>query len=310
MAGFAGAVCVALVALVVLTLAGSGVGSAPTAVQLVVTRDFGSRVLHRAGPLKAGEGETVMRLLRDHDAVDVISGGRIVQGIDGLSSHEEAGEPLDWFYYVNGVEAPRGAVATSVHPGDHVWWDLHDWSQAEKIPAVVGSYPEPFLNGIEGKRLPVRIECAAASPSACSTVIARLRALGVPAAVAAIGSGGAPETLRVMVGPWGGLEASLAQSLERGPRASGVYARFSANGGALSLLDQNGQTVQTLSAGSGLIAATQQAKEAPVWVITGTDIAGVERAADALDRSTLQDRFAVAIAAGGAIALPERSGTL
>ena len=156
----------------------------------------------------------------------------------------------------------------------------------------------------------MRIECAAASPSACSTVIARLRALGVPAAVAAIGSGGAPETLRVMVGPWGGLEASLAQSLERGPRASGVYARFSANGGALSLLDQNGQTVQTLSAGSGLIAATQQAKEAPVWVITGTDIAGVDRAADALDRSTLQDRFAVAIAAGGAIALPERSGTL
>lgn len=305
LAGLAAAVGVAVVVLVALSLAGSGVGSAPTAVQLVVTRDFGSRVLHRAGPLHAGANETVMGLLMDHDAVSAISGGRIVQGIDGLSSGQEAGEPRDWFYYVNGVEAPKGAAATNVHPGDHVWWDLHDWSQAEKVPAVVGSFPEPFLNGIEGKRLPVRIECAAASGTACRTVIARLRALAVPAAVAAIGSGGAPETLRVMVGPWGGLEASLAQGLERGPRYSGVYARFSANGGDLSLLNQNGQTVQTLSAGSGLIAATRQAEEAPVWVITGTDAAGVDRAADALDRATLQDRFAVAIASGGSIALPE-----
>ena len=68
--------------------------------------------------------------------------------------------------------------------------------------AVVGAFPEPFLNGIEGKRLPVRVECATVSGNACSTVTAALRELAVPAAIAAIGSGGAPETLRVMVGPW------------------------------------------------------------------------------------------------------------
>lgn len=305
MAGLAAAVCVAVVVLVALSLASSGVGSAPTAVQLLVTRDFGSHVLHRAGPSKAQSHETVMALLRDNGAVEAVSGGRGVQGIDGLSSGSEGRQPLDWFYYVNGVEAPRGAAVTAVYPGDHVWWDLHNWSQAQKVPAVVGSFPEPFLNGFEGKRLPVRIECAAASTSACSTVIERLRALDVPAAVAAIGSGGAPETLRVMVAPWGGLEASLAQGLERGPRDSGVYARFSANGGELALLDRDGQTVQTLAAGSGLIAATRQAKEAPVWLITGTDAAGVDRAAQSLDRATLQNRFAVAIAANGAIALPE-----
>jgi Domain of unknown function (DUF4430) len=298
-------VAVAGTLLATLALTGCGVGAAPTAVQLVVTRDFGSHGLRSSGPLKAGANETVMSLLRANDAVNIVSGGHIVDGIDGISSGQQAGQSLDWFYYVNGVETPRGAAATAVNPGDHVWWDLHDWSQAEKVPAVVGSFPEPFLNGIEGKRLPVRIECAAASGYACRTVIARLRALGVPAAVAAIGSGGAPETLRVMVAPWGHLEAALAQSLQVGPRANGVYARFSANGRKLALLDQDGLTTQTLATGAGLIAATAQVKEAPVWVITGTDGAGMELAARSFDQATLKDRFAVAITPSSAIALPQ-----
>ena len=169
-----------------------------------------------------------------------------MEGIDGVSSGQEAGQPLNWFYYVNGVEAPKGASATGVNPGDHVWWDLHDWSQAEKVPAVVGSFPEPFLNGIEGKRLPVRIECSAASGHACRTVIARLRALGVPAAVAAIGSGGAPETLRVMVAPWrpGSLAGPEPRSAARAPTASTRASR--PNGRELALLDQYGRAVQTL----------------------------------------------------------------
>ena len=171
------------------------------------------------------------------------------------------------------------------------------------MPAVVGSYPEPFLNGLEGKRLPVRIECASASGSACQTVISRLRALSVPAAVSAIGSGAAPETLRVMVAPWSGLEGVLAQELEGGLGSSGVYARFSQRGRRLELLDQEGTATQTLTSG-GLIAALLAPKEAPVWVITGTDEAGVDRAAHALDEATLANRFAVALAPSGALALP------
>ena len=83
-----------------------------------------------------------------------------MQSINGLSGGEEGGQPVDWFYYVNGVQATKGAAATDVHPGDQIWWDRHDWSQAEDIPAVVGSFPEPFLNGFGGKRYPVRVECA------------------------------------------------------------------------------------------------------------------------------------------------------
>jgi len=303
----AGVVVVLAAVLATLLLGGLGISAAPTAVQLLVTRDFGSDHLSSSGPLKASEHETVMSLLRAHDTIETVSGGHIVEAIDGVSSGAQAGHQQSWFYYVNGVEAPKGASVTGVSPGDHVWWDLHDWSQAEKVPAVVGSFPEPFLNGLEGRRWPVRIECASASGDACRTVISRLRALNVPAAVAAIGSGGAPETLRVMVAPFGGLEAALAESLERGPRENGIYARFSANGQALALLGQDGGVAQTLSAGAGLIAATRQREEAPTWVITGTDNAGMELAARSFDQATLEHRFAVALAPGAAIALPDLS---
>ncbi len=295
--------------LVVLASAGCGLvaGPAPSAVQLLVTRDFGSRALHVSGALRAGAGETVLGLLSSQYPVSAGAGGSGVRSIAGVSGGARAGasgQAEEWSYYVNGVQAAKGPAATSVHAGDHVWWDLHDQSRAKDIPAVVGSFPEPFLNGVEGARLPVRIECASAD-AACRAVTASLRAAGVPAAVAAIGSGGAPETLRVMVGPWSHLNGDLeAESIGRGPSASGVYARFSADGQALTLLDQQGGAVRMLSGDAGLIAATKGPKEAPVWVVTGTDDQGVALAARAFDRATLSDRFAVALEPSGAIALP------
>ena len=64
--------------------------------------------------------------------------------------------------------------------------------------------------------------------------------------------------------------------------------------------------MQRLTSDAGLVAATQSAKEQPVWLVTGTDEAGVELAARAFNRSTLADHFAVALAPGAAIALPAR----
>ena len=300
-----------LVLVLVLALAGCGLGAGPTphGVQLLVTRDFGARRLDLAKTPKVNGEETVMSLLLRNFAVKTRFGGGFVQSIDGLAGGEEGGEPVDWFYYVNGVEAPKGAAETNVHPGDHVWWDRHDWSQTDDVPAVVGSFPEPFLNGTEGKRLPVRVECESVSGYACRTVVARLRGLGVPAAIAAIGSGGEPETLRLLVGRWASVASDPGtQSIEHGPRASGVYARVAADGATLTLLDGNGRAVRTLSAGAGLIAATHREKEAPVWVVTGTDLAGLNAAARAFEASSLDDHFAVAVSATETVPLPVMNG--
>jgi hypothetical protein len=303
------ALAVALVALAAL-LAGCGLGpgKAPSAVQLLVTRDFGATLVRSwQAPHVRGE-ETVMSLLSRNAHVATRYGGGFVQSVDGIAGGEESGEPVDWFYYVNGVEAPRGAASTKVHPGDHIWWDRHDWSQTEDIPAAVGSFPEPFVNGIEGKRLPVRVECAEVGAKPCRTVISRLRAAGAPAAVSALGSGiGARETLRIAVAPFAALERDPAiLKLAQGPRGSGVYARFARAGTSLALLDEGGRAAQRLGAGAGLIAATRSGEEAPVWTVTGTDAAGVARAAEAFDAATLHDRFAVAVSEAGTVALPLR----
>jgi hypothetical protein len=283
---------------------GLGAGPAPRAVKLLVTDEFGARALgSEVTPTVHGQ-ETVMSLLLRNRKVTTRYGGGFVQSIEGLAGGTEGAKPVDWFYYVNGVEAPEGAAATDVHPGDHIWWDHHDWSQTAHIPAVVGSFPEPFLNGLAGKRLPVTVECADATGRACRTVTDRLREAHVPAAIAAIGGGGG-KTLRVLVGPWAAVRAEPGtRGIERGPATSGVYARMATDGSSIAILDADGQTVRTLAAGAGLIAATRQGEDAPVWVVTGTDASGLEAAARAFNQADLASRFAVAATAGGTIALP------
>jgi hypothetical protein len=289
----------ALVAGALLAGCGLGAGATPSGVHLLITREFGARTLHSLHAPAVHGQETVMSLLLRNAAVSTRYGGGFVQSIDGHHGGYEGGEPVDWFYYVNGVEAPKGAAEVNVHAGDRVWWDLHDWGQTDYIPAVVGSYPEPFLNGIDGRRLPVRVECAEPEGAACRTVAGRLRDAGVPAARALLGPAGVgPESLRLIVGTWSQVHRELGvQSLRGGPAASGVYARVSASGSTIELLDDQGRSVRTLGGSAGLLAATRYSGEEPEWIVTGTDSAGVDLAAHALDEADLHGRFAVAIAA-------------
>lgn len=297
------AVSLALAATLAALLAGCGLGagSTPSGVALTVTSDFGARLVHAwSAPRMSGE-ETVMSLLMRNARVGTNDGGGFVESIDGRSSEQSEGEPVGWFYFVNGVLAPRGAAETAVHSGDRIWWDLHDWSQSEEVPAVVGSFPAPFTTGLDGRRLPVRVECAPPGGAACTEVSERLRALGVRETVAALGPAPTAPTLRVLVGEWTAIgHAPPVRTIAQGPRASGVYARFSSGGSTLTLLDERGRQARTLAAGAGLVAATGSGTGAPAWVVTGTDEAGVLRAAGALAASELRDHFALALAPGGA----------
>jgi hypothetical protein len=287
---------------------GLGAGSTPSGVNLQVTREFGAHpLLSLRTPAVHGQ-ETVMSLLLRNAHISTRYGGGFVESVDGHSGGHEGAVLTDWFYYVNGLEAPKGAAETDLHSGDHVWWDLHNWSVTDYIPAVVGSYPEPFLNGIDGRRLPLRVECAAPEGAACTTVGARLRDLGVPAARAALEPEGAgPESLRIVVGTWPQVRRELdVAGLEAGPVASGVYARIDHSGDTVTVLDSAGRSVRTLTGSVGLIAAIRPSGEEPEWVITGTTPAGVELAAHALDENALRDRFAVAVLPGATVlSLPQ-----
>ena len=300
----------ALAALVAAALApagcGVGAGAPPSSSSLTITAAFGTHPVAQFDQPKTGGSDTVMRLLQRNAKVSTRYGGGFVQSIAGLSGGRAGGRPVDWFYYVNGVEASEGAAATRVHGGDRVWWDRHDWTATQRVQAVVGSFPEPFLHGIDGKRLPVRIECADAGSTVCNTVQKSLTETGVLAGIASLRQAVTTETLRVLVGPWAALrEDPAVAALERGPAASGVYARPSADARRIALLDPEGQVRRTLGAGAGLVAATRLGDDQPVWMVTGTDPAGVEQAAKAFDEGTLHDKFAVAVVNDLPIALPE-----
>jgi len=94
------------------------------------------------------------------------------------------------------------------------------------------------------------------------------------------------------------------RNLENGPRASGVYARPAPDGRTIGILDPQGRVARTLGPGSGLIAATRFEGGRPVWIVTGTDEAGVLAAADALREGDLGGSFALGIADGQAVDVP------
>jgi len=299
-----------LLCLLAAALGGCGLGPGGAAdedVRLTVTRDFGARGLVALQRAKTAGSDTVMRALqRNVDEVRTRYGGGFVQAIDGVAGGRRDGRPVDWFIYVNGIQSDKGATAVDVHGGDRIWWDHHDWGATPDVPAVVGSFPEPFLHGSGGRRLPVRVECAAPQSRQCDTVAGKLTKLGVVAGRSNLGRTPAQETLRVLVGPWKRLRGrdAEADSIDSGPRTSGVFARFERAGDRLVVLDARARPARTLGAASGLVAATRVEGRQPVWYVTGTDDAGVTSAARAFDESALSDSFALAIAGDLPVRVP------
>jgi hypothetical protein len=287
-----------------LATGGCGLGPGPgtSDVSLTVTRAFGTAPVGQVTAKQVPGSETVMRMLERHFRVDTRYGGGFVESINGLSG---TSSKLDWFYYVNGVQAPIGAATTAVHKGDRIWWDLHDWSAAQSTPAVVGSFPEPFLHGTGGRRLPVALECASDVSAACNTASRELTALRVPFASQVIGAGSGTDSLTLEVGTWHDLAAEVVAGLiDHGPGASGVYARFTGGGSSLALLGPAGQVVRRLGAGAGLVAATSQGSSPPTWLVTGTNPAGVAAAAQALTPAALRDHFALAVQGRERLSVP------
>jgi hypothetical protein len=289
----------------VLACAGCGLGPGPGtgAVNLNVTRGFGATAVRALSSKHVAGSETVMRMLQRSFRVRTRYGGGFVQSIDGFAGSSGS---VDWFYYVNGVQAEQGAASTAVHKGDRIWWDLHDWRATDSVPAVIGSFPEPFVHGVGGKRYPTTLECGSGVTGACTRVTAALRAARVPVASQLIGTGSGPDTLGVVVGTWSEVRAELAgQLIAHGPGASGVYARFTGpHGDGIELLDPSGHVARTLGPGAGLIAATADSTSAPTWLITGTDAAGVAAAARALTPQTLHNHFALAVDGTARLPIP------
>lgn len=279
----------ALLASLAIAGCGFGPGEETGEAELLITRDYGRVVMQdRSVPLR--ESDDAMRLLtRVADRVETRYGGGFVESIDGYGSTSDGTSRTDWFFFVDGLESPVGALEARVEPGQSVWWDRRDWSEAMHVPAVVGSWPKPF-----GSDSPiVHVRCSMARERACDGVIEDLRATGSRVVV-----GGSPSaSLRVLIGPWEKVRQDLtASTIERGPEESGVYARFVYDSGdwALRSLEASGQVVDEQRS-TGIVAALSPDAHRVTWVVSGTDEASVPRH---LDPAQLIERYAVVFPGG------------
>ena len=260
-------VTVASALLLVSSGCGAGFGSGPVEgeVSLSVTRDYGKDPVTGPARYEVRSSDTVMRVLDRSAEVQTSYGGRFVEAIEGIET-TSAPRSRDWFYFVNGIAAEIGAAEYELEDGDAVWWDYRDWTAAMHIPAVTGSYPAPLASA--GDR-PVRVEVGTLGEIAADT--------------------------------------SLAFGPGSSPAESGVFARYAldrGDGAILEVLDETGATTGRFGSGAGLVAALRDSDGSTVWLVTGTDEAGVEAAAGLLDPGVLASTYAVVAPPEGRPAMP------
>ena len=205
-----------LILLTAVGLVGCGQGESGKA-QVWVTRDRGATLLG-AGTVPGG-----LTALQGLDRVAKVGtgyGGGFVTEIDGV-----AGSQLyqrDWFFFINGYEADRGADSYRLRAGDVEWWDYRSWRGSERMPLVVGAFPEPFLHGYDGKRRVAAVRFGRGLGAEAHALARIVRARSV----AAIGRTVAPAANLLVV--IGGRPGMVAQS--RGEERAGEPVRFVVRG--------------------------------------------------------------------------------
>lgn len=102
----------------------------PNNITIVISRDFGEVSLKNA-TIPYVSGMTALDALRA--VADIDEDGGFVNAIDGLRSEFAIGNPIDWFYYINGIFATVYAIFYELHPGDVMRWDYHWWSSATRF---------------------------------------------------------------------------------------------------------------------------------------------------------------------------------
>ena len=202
---------VAAAAAAVALLAGCGSVGGRGRATLWVTRDEGKTVLlARSVPA----GETAMQALDRVAKISTRYGGRYVQAIDGVSGSISSRH--DWFYFVNGIEADRGAAEYVLRAGDIEWWDYRDWGRVgERVPVVVGAFPEPFLHGYGGKVRPAVVIGASASARTLARLLHGTVVTRAPAGANVLRLVAGPPRFTARLLPSGAVEFSFSGNAAR-----------------------------------------------------------------------------------------------
>lgn len=141
---------------------------------VVITRNLGSEIISPAQEVNLNNG-SAMDALKKTAKVETAYGGGFVQAINGIKNTSKEA----WFYYINGFLVNVGASAYQLQDGDVEQWDFHPYAGTMFIDALIGHFPQPFLNGYGGKLYPTVIVYQPGFESQAEALKDKLEELGV-----------------------------------------------------------------------------------------------------------------------------------
>lgn len=220
--------------------------------------------------------------------------------------------------YLNGMQPLKEArdlekegAPDLAYAGDRLGWLVRDVSDSAATPTgIVGLFPAPFSTRFTKKRrlIPARIQCADVKSAACDDTESAFAKLELNAATSNLQDTSGIDVVRIYVGPWDALRPvfergrlSAALTIETEGERNGYGFQMAADGASVRIAAPFGEAAPStapLGAGTGVIYALRDSIGAPVWVVTGTDAAGADRAAKSLDETTLAGRVAAVVPAG------------
>ena len=267
--------------------------------RVVATLDFGSQVVLDKYALPE-KGESALEVLQRVAEVETKYGGGFVVGINGIRSRYPK-ERSDWFFYVNGILANVGAGGYKLCPGDVEHWDFHEWGFNAFIPAIIGSFPQPFLSGYGGRVRPTVIVHQTGFREIAEKLRDTLISLGVKEVWLQTTLPGKKHCHLILLGT---QKLKPLRELNRDYKKLGFFFKFEDEGAVV--FDSRGRKARVESA--GVIQATQNpwSPGEAAWMISGTDEAQVRAAADTLAEhwGQLDCAFAVVLINQKIIRLP------
>jgi hypothetical protein len=282
----------------------------PATVTVVVTRDFGQELI-LAEELIIEDGTDAMTALKAVAEVETKYGGGFVAAINGIKSEEA--DQMDWLYYINGISLSLGAKDYRLGDGDIEHWDFRDWSYQQMIPAIIGAFPQPFLNGIKGEVKPTMVVYDAPFAEEAGALKAKLEEWEVTEvrleSTETLADGVKEQNNLIILG---GADNGLILELNGLAKKMGFFAY--SEGGKITVLDGKGEPAGDYGAGWGLIQATQNpwspggtgSGESCVFIVSGADETGIKSAANALidNSDRLGYAYAVLVNNGQIIKIP------
>lgn len=281
-----------------------------------------------AGPRKAST-TTVDAIVADRSVLVGASGDR-APGVRGLNARQA--KPIARFQsdfrsnlfgdggetklipFLNGVAPLKEAVDLKkegapdlVYAGDRIGWLVRDVSDPAAAPsAIVGLFPAPFSTRFTKKRrlIPTRLQCATVGSPACEALEKTFVDLDLRSATSNLQDTAGLNVIRVYVGSWTALRSAFergrltaALGVEGAAEANGFGFEVDAAGKNVRVAAKFGESSSTppLAAGTGFVFAIRDAADAPAWVVSGTDDAGVLAAVGALDQAQLAGRVSAVI---------------